>query len=128
MCDPPTLLFFNVRGLGISKVTPSGNQKLDYIYSVSPKTNCIICLVEVWFNWGSLPTLGLSVPAPYKLAHLNSDGKGSGIMILVTSDIVKDDRIKEQDFGKYENIPISQWIEMAKQAKIQLLDFLILCI
>ena len=91
MCDPPTLLFFNVRGLGISKVTSSGNQKLDYIYSVSPKTNCIICLVEVWFNWGSLPTLGLSVPAPFRLAHLNSDGKGSGIMILVTSDIVKDE-------------------------------------
>ena len=91
--DPPTFMFFNVRGLGISKVTPSGNQKLDYIFEVSPKINCVICIVEVWFNWGSLPTLGLNVPAPYRLAHLNSDGKGSGIMILLTPDIVKNESV-----------------------------------
>ena len=56
-------MLFNVRGLGKSKVTTLGNNKLDYIYEVSPKKNCVICLTEVSFNWNSLPTLGLSVPA-----------------------------------------------------------------
>ena len=91
LTNPFTFLCFNVRGLGQSKVTTRGKTKLDYVFEVSPKKNCVICLTEVWFNWNSLPSLGLSVPAPYVLAHLNSDGKGTGIMILVTSDIVKNE-------------------------------------
>ena len=91
LINPFTFLCFNVRGLGQSKVTTRGKIKLDYVFEVSPKKNCVICLTEVWFNWNSLPSLGLGVPAPYVLAHLNSDGKGTGIMILVTSDIVKNE-------------------------------------
>ena len=46
---------------------------------------------------------------------------------ISSSDIVQDQRIKEQNFGNYENIPISEWIEMAKQANVQLLDLLDYC-
>lgn len=42
---------------------------------------------------------------------------------ITSNHIVQDERLREQNFGVYENSPISEWMEMAIKAKVDPLDF-----
>ena len=42
---------------------------------------------------------------------------------VTANEIIQDDRIREQSMGNYENTAVIEWIEMAKQAKIDPLEF-----
>ena len=42
---------------------------------------------------------------------------------ITSKNIVQDERLREQNFGIHENIPIDKWIEMAVKAKVDPLDF-----
>ena len=37
--------------------------------------------------------------------------------IITSNHIVQDERLREQNFGVYENSPISEWMEIANKAK-----------
>jgi len=52
--------------------------------------------------------------------HIIEQNKVSNISV---GDIIKDERLREQNFGKFENMPVSKWIEMAMEAKIDPPDF-----
>ena len=41
---------------------------------------------------------------------------------ITSKNIVQDERLREQNFGIHENIPIDKWIEMAVKAKVDPLD------
>ena len=41
---------------------------------------------------------------------------------ITSKNIVQDERLREQNFGIHENIPIDKWIEMAIKAKVDPLD------
>ena len=74
--NPPTFMFFNVRGLGISKVTPSGNQKLDYIFKVLPKINCVIFMLFFHCHYNIVSYIPYNIhetspPSPAPLPILN---------------------------------------------------------
>ena len=42
---------------------------------------------------------------------------------VTTNEIIQDGRIREQGMGNYENTAVLEWIEMAKQAKTDPLEF-----
>ena len=41
---------------------------------------------------------------------------------ITSKNIVQNERLREQNFGIHENIPIDEWIEMAIKAKVDPLD------
>ena len=41
---------------------------------------------------------------------------------ITSKNIIQDERLREQNFGIHENIPIDKWIEMAIKAKVDPLD------
>jgi len=52
--------------------------------------------------------------------HILDQNKASEI---TSNDIVQDKRVREQNFGIHENIPLDQWVEMALKEKTDPLDF-----
>jgi len=52
--------------------------------------------------------------------HIIEQNKVSNISM---GDIIKDERLREQNCGKCENMPVSKWIEMAIEAKVDPPDF-----
>jgi broad specificity phosphatase PhoE len=51
--------------------------------------------------------------------HILEQNKVSKIS---SSDIVQDDRLREQNFGIHENLPIDKWVEMAIKADVFMYD------
>ena len=86
---PLSIYSFNVRTLGISFLTDLGRKKLSYIFETVQKKNAIVILVEISLARGYLPSLPSCARRSFDLVHGNADGKGSGMMIFCSKDIVK---------------------------------------
>ena len=69
--DDLTIIHQNVRSIGVKKVSPSGQLKLNYLFSKIPQKNCILILSEVNLQEKNLKALNIKVPPSFKIVNCN---------------------------------------------------------
>ena len=89
LMDNITIILQNIRSLGVSKVSPSGRLKLQYLFNKIPQTNCILILTEVNLKDVNLKLLKFKLPSNFRIINTNFNGRGFGTISISSNDLHK---------------------------------------
>ena len=87
--DKITVHLQNIRSLGVSKVSPSGRLKLQYLFNKIPQKNCILILTEVNLKDVNLKLLKIKLPSNFRIVNTNFNGRGFGTISISSIDLHK---------------------------------------